>query len=167
MRKGVLIVWYVCWHAIVSVEFLVSLVAVWSYWQCSFVRDLFATVKVSDELKIVLMGMPLAVSVWIFNEVRKVWWPEVKNKTILINWPDYYRVKCCCIVACFYAFVCSAFAIAGTVFETSLVAGLGLYLVIISLIVELVSGASCWLASLNIHQILEAPNNANMEGDTH
>ena len=109
MRKGVLIVWYVCWHAIVSVEFLVSLMAVCLYWQCSSVRGLFESVKVNNELKMLLMGIPLAVSVWIFNEVKKVWWPDVKGKAILINWPDYFRLQCCCAVACFYAFVCQVF----------------------------------------------------------
>ena len=164
MRKGVLAVWYVCWHAVISVEFLVLLVAVCMYWQCSLVRDLFASVMVSDELAIVLMGMSVAVSVWIFNEVRKVWWPDVKDKTILINWPNYFRVKCCCVIACCYAFLSSVLAIAGTVFKDCLAVGMGLYLEIVALLIALVDGASCWLASLTLHQILEAPNKANMEG---
>ena len=163
MRKEVLIVWYVCWHAIVSLEFLVSLVAFCLYWLCSSVRDLFESVTVTNELKIVLMGIPLAVSVWIFNEIRKVWWPDVKGKAILINWPNYFRLKCCCVVACFYAIGCSAMAIVGTIFENSIYAGLGLYLVISSMMIALSDAASCWLATLSIHQMLESSNTVNIQ----
>lgn len=156
MRKYLLAIWYFCWHAIVSLEFLISLLAVCVYWYCSIVQELFASIKTSNELKLFLVAIPIAVSVWIFSEVRKIWWPDVDNKAVLMKWSDYPRLKICCVVANLYAFGCSALAIIGTVFENSLHVGVGLYLLITSIIVVLVDASSCWLATLSIQQILES-----------
>ena len=99
MRKGLLIVWYFCWHVIVSVELLISLMATCLYWHCSFVRELFRLARIDNELKLFLVAIPAAVSAWIFSEVRKIWWPDVDNKAVLMNWPYYSRLKTCCAVA--------------------------------------------------------------------
>ena len=156
MRKCVLIVSSMCWHTIVSIEFLFSLLAISVYSRFLFIRKLFESLVISNELRLTLMGITIAISVWVFKETRKIWWPEVRLKSILLDWPGYFRLKCCCIVACFYAFGCSALAIIGTVFKDSIPSGLGLYFVITSMTISFFDGASCWLASLKIRQMLES-----------
>ena len=162
MHKCLLIVWYFCWHVIVSVEFLVLFAAVCLYLHCSDVQRFFGSVKPNSELKLFLVAIPIAVSAWIFNEIRKIWWPDVKNRPVLLNWPYYFRLKICCVVAGLYAFSCSASAIFGTVFENCIYDGMGLYLVIASILIVLVDAISCWLATLSMLQLLDSSDNANM-----
>lgn len=155
MRKCLLALWYFCRHAIVSLEFLFCIVSVCLYRYCYCVRDIMANSNIGEEIKILLITITIGVSVWIFAEVQKILWPEVENRAVLKEWPDYARLRCCCFVACAYAFGSSALSIASGVLYDSLPKGVALYCLMSSIIIVLIDAASCWLASLEIRQIIE------------
>ena len=155
MRKCLLATWYFCWHAIVSLEFLACIIAIGIYCYCSCVRDILGNAKVGEELKIFLITITIGVSVWIFAEVQKILWPDVEDRAVLREWPNYIRLKSCCWVACAYAFGSSALSIACGVLYDSAPRGMALYCLMSSIFIVLIDAASCWLASLEIRQILE------------
>ena len=155
MRKYLLPAGIFLWHVVVSVEFLVLFIAVCLYCYCSFVRESFGGVNVGSELKYGLLAMIIGVAAWVFAESKEIFWPNVESKTVLLEWPNYPHLKSCCLVANLYALLCATFAVAGAIFEDNVSKGLALYSTLVSIIVILIDAASCWLANIQIRQLLE------------
>lgn len=155
MRNSLRAGMYVLWHFVVSLEFIVLVGMSISYRYLSVVRNICSALVDDAETVRWLALLPIGVAVWLFAETRKILWPDVENRAVLLKWPGYLRLKCCCGVALLYAAISSLMAISAVCLFKPGANGLPMFMLLASTAVVFVDAATCWVASLTVVQVLE------------
>jgi uncharacterized membrane protein len=139
---------------LISLEALILCVAgfLWS----QFRPELDATalmIEINVKILEYLMLLPVAIAVWILNELRQIPFETEATTKILVNWPDYWRLKQHIWVAFFYALLFAGLSIFPWVATTGISTGQGLLIFCTSILGQLTVAASVYSVRFRIKEI--------------
>ena len=146
---------YVLRVVLVSVEALV-LVSAWlaySYFVSDF-EFLAKSFSLNDEVLKYLMLMPVALAVWIFNEIRVLLQEDKETVRILTGWEDYWRLKVYTWASLGYAVVFAFISLIPWAAKSGIGTGTGLLLFIASIAGQLSLAISVYAARIRVKEII-------------
>ncbi len=105
---------------------------------------------------------PIGLAVWIFSEVRKLLLPEPNVKEILLEWPEYWRLKIHFHVTLMYSIIFSIFGVITWALKLTVREPTGFVILTVSVVGQLIVAISVYLARISAEEILSASaNNSN------
>jgi hypothetical protein len=117
----------------------------------------FASVlTINTELSKYLMLVPFALAAWILNELRKLPFDNAAATKILIQWPDYWKLKTHIWCSAVFAAIFVCISIAPWVMKAGISDGIGLTIFLTSVLGQLCVAGSIYIASFRIREILAA-----------
>jgi hypothetical protein len=102
--------------------------------------------------------LPSAFAGWVFVESKKLLFPEFDKKTILQEWPGYWRLKVHFNVGLFFAFIFAVIGLVVWVLGYKVNEPVGFVLLLTSVAGGFVVVISVYLAKINISEILISAN---------
>lgn len=125
----------------------------WYHFSADLTR-LATNISINDEMLKYLMVVPVGLGVWVANELRQLL-PEDKATTrLLVEWPDYWKLKVHLWTSLLYAVVFVCLSIAPWVVRSGISTGIGLLLFLTSIIGQLILAASVYAARLKVKELL-------------
>lgn len=136
----------------ISVEFAVLILCFYVAWAhppvVAKMNSLIA--KGADPIKW-LSAVPAAVLVWSMGTVRKLRFPEKDRKSLLQNWPEYWKLCVVVNVALGFALLFTAAGLFPWLLSTTIGDDYRSLFLFGSLSGALIVGASCYLAEMAIN----------------
>lgn len=88
----------------VSPEFAVVLASSGTLWlKPDWAKAIGQIGDVKGELLKWLFLLPIVMLGWVFNQSHQILFPDARNRELLDDWPDYWRLRVVCNAARFYA----------------------------------------------------------------
>ncbi|UVM06044.1 hypothetical protein [Pseudomonas laurylsulfatiphila] len=140
---------------LVSVEALVLALGylAWTY-VIPQLDEFASSLELNDEMLKYLMLLPAALAVWVFNEVRGLLQEDKDTIQILVNWPDYWKLKTHAWVSLMYAVVFACMSLLPWVVKSGIGTGSGMLLFVISIVGQLALAISVYLARISLQEIV-------------
>ena len=111
-------------------------------------------IKSDQEVWKYLCIIPAGLFAWMLPHCYLVQLPHSDNK-VLLEWPDYWKLKIRVAAAILLSFICTTIAIFVFVFAKEVYANIAGFLMTFAIIVSLIDAYTIWQATITIRQILE------------
>ena len=146
---------YIIRVILVSVEAMILLCGSLIYWffhnQFESFTKLFSF---NDDILKYLMFMPVALAVWVSNEIRALLQEDNETIVILTSWNDYWRLKVHVWVSLGYIVLFASISIIPWLFGIGVKTGFGLLLFSMSIVGQLYIAFSIYKARIRIKEII-------------
>lgn len=140
---------------LLSLEAVVLLVGL-SIW-INFPKEIDSvagSMALNEEILKYIMVLPVALAVWVFNEIRTLLQEDKETIKILTAWPDYWKLKCHVWVALHYAVIFAVISISPWLVKSGITSGGGMMLFLISLLGQLVLSFGVYMARIRSREVL-------------
>jgi hypothetical protein len=144
---------------LVSVEALVLALGflAWTY-VIPQLNEFASSLALNDEVLKYLMLLPVALAVWVFNEVRGLLQEDKDTIQLLVKWPDYWKLKIHAWVSLMYAVVFACMSLLPWIAKSGISTGSGMLLFVISIIGQLALAISVYVARISLKEIVAHAN---------
>lgn len=146
---------YVLRVGLVSFEALV-LASAWlsfSYFN-NELQAFAAALALNDEVLKYLMLLPAALAVWVINETKILLQEDKETVRILIDWPDYWKLKTHTWISLGYAVVFAFMSLIPWVSKSGISTGIGMLLFLASIVGQLCLAISVYDARIRVKEII-------------
>lgn len=142
---------------IVSVEAFILLAALLAH-QCfgAEINNAILKLSIDAEFSKLLMALPFGLAIWILSELRKLVFENAVATTILLQWPDYWRLKTHIWCSVIFAAVFVCISIVPWLLKAGISDGVGLTILLTSILGQLTVAGSIYFASFRIREVLAA-----------
>lgn len=154
MRKGCFFVLHLLRHLFVSQETLIYVASFVLYISWVGVRDIFSRATSETDYILWVLGILLALCVYVCYAVKDVLWPEEENRLVLIEWNGYLQLQACCVAAIIHACAPIMLTVILILLPDLVTNCLRAYLLLVFLLVLAFDALACLLAPISLSQIL-------------
>lgn len=140
---------------LISVEAIILLVAVlcWRY-VSGDLQSFASSVQFNEKLVGYLMLVPIGLSGWIVNETRLTLTEHKEDSSVLVSWPEYWRLKVHAWVGLSYAAIFGIISLLPWMTISGIASGAGLLLFLTSTLGNLVVARDAFAARVRMHELL-------------
>lgn len=146
---------YIIRVILVSVEAMILLCGSLIYWffhnQFESFTKLFSF---NDDILKYLMFMPVALAVWVSNEIRALLQEDNETIVILTSWNDYWKLKAHVWVSLGYIILFTIMSIIPWLLGIGVHTGFGLLLFFVSIIGQLYMALNIYLTRIRMKEII-------------
>lgn len=138
---------------IFSYEFLFSLIlfVIYLFFKAE-INAAISAVKFNTDLIKYLIVLPVGVFAWVLKEVKDIVVAEKDNIKVLINWPDYWRLKCHLQVSILYGVIFCCASIAPWLRDQAIYDAFGIVVFLNSLLGILIVATSVYFAQISLKE---------------
>lgn len=141
---------------IVSPEILCTLIIlVLAKYEPTLMAAVGDKVKSDQEIWKFLPAIPFAVLAWALPQSKEILFPSKSSNRLLLDWPDYWKLKTRVIVSLLLILICIVASLAIYFFKTEASALVIGSIFGISTIVSVSVACSLWLAGVTVRQMME------------
>ncbi|MFA5170979.1 MAG: hypothetical protein WC426_05380 [Sulfuriferula sp.] len=109
--------------------------------------------SISEDMLKYLTFLPVGIAGWVFVESRKLVFEKDTMAKLLVNWPDYWRLKAHINATFLFAILFTLISFAPWFVKQHLSSGLGFVLFCLGIFGQFVVAASVYLAGFKIQEL--------------
>ncbi len=138
---------------VVSYEMVVLLsgIAIESLYS-SYVLALFVSVKLPDELLKSLVMLPPALCGWAFISGRRLLFPDKDKSNVLLDWPDYWKLKAGFHAALAWSVIFAFISIVAWMVDWNKPTSMTLISLVVSILGATICSLSIYNAQINVDE---------------
>lgn len=124
------------------------------YYYSSEFQAFASSLELNEEVLKYLMLLPVALAVWVFNEIRVMLQEDKETVRILTGWQDYWKLKTHAWVSLSYSVVFACISLTPWLAKTGISTGNGLLLFLTSIFGQFSLAMSVYAASIRVKEII-------------